>query len=70
MLDLFTNDINFDSAVKSELQLWHRGKELPETAKSSLQHADSLVFPNIRKILINILATSCEAERCFELLHC
>ena len=51
MLDFFKNDTNFDSVVKTELQLWRayfKGKELPETAQSSLQHANPLVFPNIR----------------------
>ena len=50
MLDFLKNDANFDSVVKIELQLWRacfKGKELPERAQSSLQHANPLVFPNI-----------------------
>ena len=60
--------------MKTELQLWRvyfKEKELPETAQSSLQYANSLVFPNIRKMLIHTLVlpvASCEAERYFSTL--
>ena len=75
MLKIFRNDISFESAVKTELQLWptyFRDKELPETTQSLLQHANPLVFPNIRKMLIHIMilpVTLCEAERSFSTLR-
>ena len=75
MIEFFRNDISFESAVKTELQLWRtyfRDKELPETAQSSLQHANPLVFLNIRKMLIHIMilpVISCEAERSFSTLR-
>ena len=75
MLEFFRNDISFDSVALTELQLWCtyiRDKELPKTAQSSLQNANPLVFPNIRKMLIHTMVlpvTSCEAERSFSTLH-
>ena len=75
VLEFFKDDTCFDSTVKTNLQLWDayfEEKELPETAQSSLQYANYLVFPNIRKMLIHTLVlpvTLCEAERSFSTLR-
>ena len=40
--------------------------------QSTLMHANSMIFPNIRKMLVHIMilpVTSCEAERSFSTLH-
>ena len=56
--------------------MWHthfKDKEkLPDSPQSSLIHANPMIFPNIRKMLIHIVVlpvTSCEAERSFSTLR-
>ena len=47
-------------------------EKLPDSPQSSLIHANPMIFPNIRKMLIHIMVlpvTSCEAERSFSTLH-
>ncbi len=74
ILSFFQADIAFPSAARAELELWRahfNGKELPETPQAALQHANPLVFPNVRMMLTCIMVlpvTSCEAERSFSAL--
>ena len=74
ILDFF--DIQCKSLAKVELQMWRthfkEKEKLPDSPQSSLIHANPLIFPNIRKMLIHIMVlpvTSCEAERSFSTLR-
>ena len=77
VLEFFSSDIEFKSTAKAELELWRstfKDKELevPDTPQSALKHTSSILFPNIRKMLIHMMVlpvTSCEAERSFSTLR-
>ena len=71
-LKFFSSDIDYLSTTRAELQLWcshFKDREpLPDTPELSLKHATSMLFPNVRKMLICIMVlpvTSREAERSF-----
>lgn len=53
-------DIECKSAARAELQMWRahfKEKEiLPDSPHSSLIHANPMIFPNIRKMLIYIMS--------------
>ena len=77
MIEFFKDDLTFPSSVKAELDLWHShfresSCDLPDTPKAAFEHANPLVFPNVRRMLARVMVlpvTSCEAERSFSTLH-
>ena len=74
MIEFFKDDLVFPFAAGAELELWHShfvGKDLHDTPQAAFQHANTVTFPNIRKMLVGamvLLVTSCEAERSFSTL--
>ena len=65
----------FPSAAGAELELWRShivGKNLPNVHQAALQHANTVTFSNVRKMLVGEMVlpvTSCEAERSFSTLR-
>ena len=55
----------FRSADGAELELWCSqfvGKGLPDTPQADFQHANTVTFPNVRKMLVGVKVlpvTSC-----------
>ena len=75
IIEFFKDDLVFPSAAGDELELWRShfaGKDLPDTPQAAFQHANTVTFPNVMKMLVGAMvlpATSCEAERSFSTLR-
>ena len=66
----YSSDLPNEQSLIAELDLWNNlwfGKiNVPDTAQSTLQETDAILFPNIHemlKIVCTIPVTTCECER-------
>ena len=81
LADMYHEDLPARDCTESELHCWwmkwqqefHDNGEsgLPSTPTSALRHATTIIFPNIKVLLSNLLTlpvTTCSAERSFSAL--
>ena len=60
MIEFFKDDLTFPSSVKAELDLWRSyisesNCDLPDTPKAAFEHANPLVFHNVRRMLAHVM---------------
>jgi len=72
LIDFYQDDLPSPETVDTEIHIWRmkwdkvKVPDRPDTASKALEQADSLVFPNIHRllrILCTLPVTSCECER-------